>query len=138
MLRSAHHLGPAELFDQGLVGDRVQPPGRHQTADDAQRRTTDEIQCAVDPARRGRPDPVRHTVAVRHRRRAEPGEQVVLGWARGADDGEPTQPGELHQRHTDPATRAVHQERAPRLEPQVLQGVVGRAGGDRQDGGLLR
>jgi hypothetical protein len=73
--RFAHHLVPAELFDQELVGNRGQPPGRHQTGDDAQHPTADEVHNAIDSVRRGRPDPVRHAVAVSHRRGAEPGGQ---------------------------------------------------------------
>ncbi len=122
--RFARHLVPTELLDQGFVGNRVQPPGRHQTGDDAQRPPPDEVHDAIDPVRRGRPDPVRHAVAVSHRRGAEPREQIVLGGARGADHGVPAQPASCTSgTRQGPAAADRLSSRAP-----VHADTVGRGG----------
>ena len=128
----AHHLGPAKLSDQGLVGDAAPGPAENRRRE---RRTTDEVQCAVYPPPR-LPGPIRHAVAVRHRGGA--GSAGPCSWLavcrrrRGQRGGAPPAPHRPRRPRRSPA--ACFQASSRRFSRSV-----GRAGGgDRRRGGLLR
>ena len=136
----AHDLPAAQLLGQLLVGHRQQPAAVFdQLRDGAQRRSANQVEHGVHAGRcRRGPDPVQHPVPVGDGQHAEPGEQFVLGRARGPDDPQPARHGELPDADADPAAGPVHQQGRTARQPEVLQCVVGGPGRDRQHRGHLR
>ena len=121
-----------------VVGDRDHPGGVARQRDRVgQQAGPGRVEHRVDPARRGRQDPVGPAVAVAHRGGAEPGQPAEVALGGGPDHGDAPGRGQLDRDRADAAARAEDQQRLARLEPEVLEDAERRlADRDDRGGGL--